>query len=1081
MTKPVWQCDLLGLGTLLKYGSETVFGYSSRKAQALAKSVGKPTSELPSKLLARKETAQALQAAMVELYADLCEGLISSHKAFKKLDIKMEKDRVIMGSMLPEEQVARYDKSKQLYERLYSSASALAECIGMEVPLLEEEEEIQAGTNGDLAGLDGKDKAANLYGDAESRAFYEDIPDLLNTVPLAALGITAEQALALREEWRAKRENVLSMTGDDGSPAPIEEVVSSADDVSAAPEGDKEASKASFEDKLPECFNRQRADEFSISFCYHSNKNAKKKLIKALCYMPRGRSDLTATYSRILATISRVYPDIVDPVLDHLHREFFGLMKNKSTHVDSKIRNIKYTSELVKFGLAPPITAFRMIKLLLSDFTNQNVELLSVLLETCGRYLYLLPFTHMRIEEVLDTILRLKRAKHIDVRQQDLIDSAYFAVKPPEKQSAEAAKPLTNAQKWCEHLLLVQLDKACAGDPVEGVLKSLRRLPWSSVEEDIEGHLAGCCLRSARTKYVNIHLLADVISGLRSRRPNLATKVVDTILEEVQRGLDAPQRRETQRLIGVVRLLGELYNFKVVSSTLIFDFLYHVLNYGHYSNGPSGSSVTFFHVEKCQNDVVNSILESTFFATGAADASKRRFDTRQPTPLDSSLDLFRAQLVCEILNTCGIYYVKATAREKLCRFLLYFQRYLFTKRFVPMQVEFTILDTFDKLEDLARAAIKKESRSAPNAAVFTRYDSSEVLEAAIKEVEGSGSDIREDNDNDNDDDDDDDDNNDNDDDLDDIKKLSEQDADTGAQGDPGGCDESDDESDDSSNDGVSNDEAARLLNSMRIAEEDDEFEKMFKAAMQSSVEQARGNASKNSDLSHMSIPAVLPKPKNSISSFYNTADIDTGMTTIAEGEEDEDEDDTPLVGDSASTSGKMPAGFVVKLLSRDSKGRNETRELRVPESNSIAIKLQGVEEQNRVERQRIKDRVLQIEKLNSEVGGSIADESEEIQSADYFASREYRATPKAAVQGRGTRRGRNGAIVKREERRPIEGLNLDQFLKVPNPISTLAALSRPRFVYVHFPCTHPAAIVNFTTTLSDPSTLFNLPLPMLSL
>lgn len=31
------------------------------------------------------------------------------------------------------------------------------------------------------------------FGDAESRAFYEDLPDLLAMVPLSALGLTPEQ------------------------------------------------------------------------------------------------------------------------------------------------------------------------------------------------------------------------------------------------------------------------------------------------------------------------------------------------------------------------------------------------------------------------------------------------------------------------------------------------------------------------------------------------------------------------------------------------------------------------------------------------------------------------------------------------------------------------------------------------------------------------------------------------------------------------------------------------------------------------------------------------------------------------
>jgi len=70
--------------------------------------------------------------------------------------------------------------------------------------------------------------------------------------------------------------------------------------------------------------------------------------------------------------------------------------------------------------------------------------------------------------------------------------------------------------------------------------------------------------------------------------------------------------------------------------------------------------------------------------------------------VDPANDLFRAQLVCEILNTCGMYYVRGLMKEKLNRFLVYFQRYLLTKQFIPIHIEFSILDTFDNLEELAR-------------------------------------------------------------------------------------------------------------------------------------------------------------------------------------------------------------------------------------------------------------------------------------------------------------------------------------------------------------------------------------------
>ena len=123
------------------------------------------------------------------------------------------------------------------------------------------------------------------------------------------------------------------------------------------------------------------------------------------------------------------------------------------------------------------------------------------------------------------------------------------------------------------------------------VIKSLRRLPWSIEAEAVETHVLKASLRVARTKYVSIPNIADCLSGLYRYRPNLLVQLVDRILEEVQRSMDAPHKREPQRVLGLVRLLGELYNYSVVSAPVIYELLYTAINYGHMldSNAAGGA------------------------------------------------------------------------------------------------------------------------------------------------------------------------------------------------------------------------------------------------------------------------------------------------------------------------------------------------------------------------------------------------------------------------------------------------------------------------------------------------------------
>lgn len=105
-------------------------------------------------------------------------------------------------------------------------------------------------------------------------------------------------------------------------------------------------------------------------------------------------------------------------------------------------------------------------------------------------------------------------------------------------------------------------------------------------------------------------------------------------------------------------------------------------------------------------------------------------------------------------------------------------------------------------------------------------------------------------------------------------------------------------------------------------------------------------SSKGNDVNKMVIPAVLPKPKNyEDQAEYSRNSNNSGDTGTGE------------------TGGR---GVMFKLLSRDAKGRFETRQLQVPENNKMAVKLVKAEETHRLEKQRLKERVLQIDQLTAE-------------------------------------------------------------------------------------------------------------------
>jgi hypothetical protein len=65
---------------------------------------------------------------------------------------------------------------------------------------------------------------------------------------------------------------------------------------------------------------------------------------------------------------------------------------------------------------------------------------------------------------------------------------------------------------YARYLILNKLD--VPGINVDLVIRALRRLPWRDAQEQVETHVLKAALRAARTKYVNIPIVADCLSGL---------------------------------------------------------------------------------------------------------------------------------------------------------------------------------------------------------------------------------------------------------------------------------------------------------------------------------------------------------------------------------------------------------------------------------------------------------------------------------------------------------------------------------------------------------------------------------------
>ena len=84
-----------------------------------------------------------------------------------------------------------------------------------------------------------------------------------------------------------------------------------------------------------------------------------------------------------------------------------------------------------------------------------------------------------------------------------------------------------------------------------------------------------------KVKYSNIYLLAILIGSLNRYHQNFVVLVIDNLLEQITLGLELNDFKYSQRRLAEIRYLGELYNYKMVDSSVIFDTLYRLVTFGH--------------------------------------------------------------------------------------------------------------------------------------------------------------------------------------------------------------------------------------------------------------------------------------------------------------------------------------------------------------------------------------------------------------------------------------------------------------------------------------------------------------------
>ncbi|KAJ5698368.1 hypothetical protein N7462_000373 [Penicillium macrosclerotiorum] len=657
--------------------------------------------------LVPEATQQRFKNILSKYLDDVKAHVVRDQKALASQSRRNAEAYVKSGEIFEDRQ-SNFEKQSKTLEKLVANTQVLCEALGAEMPDLVEKETNDSGAGGGIGlvkttdYLRGQGDGAGIWEDEEERRFYENLVDLKGKVPAVLLEDGKKKKGDAEDTGKKKTD------GESPSESPAEKPESS-EDKAAAEADDQSMAIASktvgaqvdaLLGKLPELQTKDQVDQFALDFCFVNSKASRNRLVKAVSDIPKGRVDLLPLYSRLVATLGQYLPDIPQGLTAYLDEEFRSLQRRKSKEFLGQVRmsNVRYLAELTKFGVVPEHIIFHCFKVSLDDFSRMNIEIIGNLLENCGRYLLRNPETAPRMASFLETLSRKKTVQHLAQQERMVIENAIYYVDPPPRPAIQQ-KERTPMEQYIRRLIYLDMNKR----NYTKILKSIRKLHWE--EQEVVDILERVFSKPVKVKYGSIHLLAILVSALYRYHQTFVIGVVDNVLEQVILGLEQNDFKFNQKRIAEVKYLGELYNYKMIDSPVVFDTLYRIVTFGHEGGTPVADRIN---------------------------------------PLDLPDDFFRLRLACTLLDTCGHCFDRGSAKKKLDFFLGFFQYYLFTKDPLPMDIEFLVQDTFSALRPQWKLATDPEEATRIfSEAVAQNYnvpDSERPIDADEDEAESSSSD-----------------------------------------------------------------------------------------------------------------------------------------------------------------------------------------------------------------------------------------------------------------------------------------------------------------------------------------------------
>ncbi|KAF8819173.1 putative Regulator of nonsense transcripts UPF2, partial [Cardiosporidium cionae] len=409
-----------------------LLGIPSKKTQQAAEYLH--TSFLP-QVQALPTFQKALRLPLMSMYRTHAFPLLQKlHLQMMTLELANQQLVLNKGSV-DTENLHYFQQAKERFEKFLIQVKWLSETLDQPLPTLEDlqastthalgishEEETLFATRigggirtpslsnkneggGGMMDVALKSEELSPWEDALERLFYTDLLNLKDLIPSFLLGNLSKQDKGVEgvtqegEITKRMLENDPPTSSSPEISLPPSSVVStSMEDVlipslstqkqEISPLMDASSAKPSllsshgnldaFLIRLMVISESSEVDQLVLDFFSErlNNKANRNRLVREILYAHRSLLHLIPPFARFVATVSPYLKDFRQSIVDGLQTELKNHLSVKNpTEVESKIRCIRFISELTKFGIIPAGFIMDSFNTLLEDFTHHHVEM----------------------------------------------------------------------------------------------------------------------------------------------------------------------------------------------------------------------------------------------------------------------------------------------------------------------------------------------------------------------------------------------------------------------------------------------------------------------------------------------------------------------------------------------------------------------------------------------------------------------------------------------------------------------------------------------------------------------------------